>query len=225
MKIGTVIAIEREFKAFQKTLGEIPTLVENVGGHRIFGFRFGNHDMYAVQSGAGEIHAAAATQALITRFKVDMIFNFGVCGGLVSDMSLFKTVAVRDVVHYDFDTSPVDGWEKGRYPEYPSVYIPASPQLLPERVSIPKVTCASGDRFIANQNLKKRLAEEYGAKICDMEAAGILLTANAAGVPALLVKVVSDSLTGGPEEYQQRVDKAASICMDVLKNLEEKKND
>lgn len=221
MKIGVVIAIEKEFSAFQRALDEIPTLAEKVSGRDIYGYRYHSHDLFVIQSGAGEINAAAATQTLIVKYKVDVIFNFGVCGGLSDSMALFDTVAVESVVHYDYDTSPVDGWEKGRYPQYPSAYIPASRELIP--TGMRRVVCASADRFLADKRLKKNLYLKYQAEVCDMEAAGVLLTANTAGIPALLVKVVSDSLRGGPDEYRHRAVQAADACMESLKKLMEEK--
>mgnify|MGYP002934521608 CR=1 FL=1 len=54
------------------------------------------------------------------------------------------------------------------------------------------------------------------AQICDMEAAGILLTANMSNTPALLIKAVSDGVTGGAEEYHNTLDSAAESCLDAL---------
>lgn len=221
MKIGVIIAIADEFEAFQRVMGA-PKGANHFGGYAVWMYDInGQSRIFAVRCGAGEIHAAAATQMLIDKYEVDLIVNFGICGGLTDDMGAFTTVLVNKVVHYDFDTSPVDGWEKARYPEYPDVYIPVfSNSMLTSEIDIREVTCASSDRFVADPELRKELHQLYGAEICEMEAAGILLTANAAGTPALLIKTVSDSLAGGAEEYKKIAKQAAEVGVDLLKRLE-----
>ena len=70
-------------------------------------YDMGGNELYVTRSGAGEIYAAAATQHLITGYGVELIVNFGICGGLTPEMSLCRICVVGSVVHYDFDTSPV----------------------------------------------------------------------------------------------------------------------
>ncbi len=52
-----------------------------------------------------------------------------------------------------------------------------------------------------------------------MEAAGILLTANRCGVPALLVKAVSDSMGGGAQEFKRMASESARACIQVVLRL------
>ena len=78
------------------------------------------------------------------------------------------------------------------------------------------VSCASGDKFIDGAKEKRALYLTYGTEICDMEAAGILLTANRAKVPALLIKAVSDGSSGGANDYWNTVDMVAASCAEAL---------
>ena len=86
------------------------------------------------------------------------------------------------------------------------------PQLFP-------VICASADRFVDKAEDKRALHETYGAHICEMEAAGIVLTCDRAGVPCLLLKIVSDGITGGAEEFQATKAEAADLCMELVDRL------
>ena len=52
-----------------------------------------------------------------------------------------------------------------------------------------------------------------------MEAAGILLTCNRSGIPCLMIKTVSDSITGGAEEFTSEVNRSASICLDIADKI------
>ena len=58
---------------------------------------------------------------LISVYGVDVVINFGVCGSLTDDIGVGKVVLVDGVIHYDFDTSAIDGCEVGRYMQYPEL--------------------------------------------------------------------------------------------------------
>ena len=52
-----------------------------------------------------------------------------------------------------------------------------------------------------------------------MEAAGIVLTCNRALVPCLLIKTVSDGLTGGAAEFQREMDRSAALALDLADKI------
>jgi adenosylhomocysteine nucleosidase len=81
------------------------------------------------------------------------------------------------------------------------------------------VRCASADKFVDDAEQKSKLAKDFGAEICDMESAGILFTSKMNNVPCLLVKCISDSLTGGSGEYAQNAKKAASGFFNFAEKL------
>ena len=84
------------------------------------------------------------------------------------------------------------------------------------------VICASGDKFIGDSAKKQNLHELYGADICEMEAAGIVLTCNRNQVPCMLIKTVSDGITGGAEEFSREVNRTASLSLDIAIKVMEK---
>lgn len=219
-KAGLVVAVEME--AVTEKYGPAEQVFQ-LPGYVVSLYRVDRYELYVVQSGAGEIAAAAATQLLISRFGAEMIFNFGVVGGLTDDMAVMRSCLVEQVVHYDMDTSQCDDIEVGRYLSYPTVMIPADPELLAAARAIlpelPLVTCASADKFIADPVRKRELHEQFGADICEMEAAGIVLTANRNQVPCLLLKLVSDGIEGGAEEFNKECRRAARACIELLDRI------
>lgn len=222
MKIGMIVAIEREIDAMLTKIGT-PVSEEKFPGYSVKMYLVGGHELYVTQSGAGEIGAAAATQMLISVYNVSLIVNFGVVGGLTPEMSVTSTVVVEKAVHYDYDTSAIDNCEEARYLEYPDVYIPSNEKLCDMAIeiepSLKKVICASADKFISSAEKKAELSKKYHAQICDMETAGILLTANRNGVPTLSVKAVSDSVSGGAGEFEAMVSEAARTCVGVMMKI------
>ena len=218
--IGMVVAVEMD--AVLSRYGA-PSEKRREAGFDIYTYTGADYTIYALNTGAGEIAAAAATQLLISVFHADMILNFGVVGGLTDEMAKARTCVVESVVHYDFDTSEAGWAETARYLDYPTVYIPATAALADQAVGIEprlkKVICASADKFVGSPDRKRELHALYGAEICEMEAAGILLTCNRAKVPCLLIKTVSDSITGGAEEFSAQVDRSAAICLQIAHDI------
>lgn len=179
-----------------------------------------SYQLYVVETGAGQIAAAGGTQILISNFGVEAIFNFGVVGGLTEEISKERLSLVKDLIHYDFDTSEVDGKEKGRYLKYPETKIKTDEKLLKIAKSIipdiKEVTCLSGDKFIAKEEKKRELAKTFSGHIIEMEAAGIVMTADMNNIPSLLIKVVADSLKGGAEEFRREKRKSALMGIQAL---------
>ena len=218
--IGMVVAVEMD--AVLSRYGA-PSEKRRVAGFEVYTYTGADYTIYALNSGAGEIAAAAATQLLMSVFHADLILNFGVVGGLTEEMAKARTCVVESVVHYDFDTSEAGWAEPARYLDYPTAYIPASAALVERALSIEprlkKVICASADKFVGKAERKRELHALYGAEICEMEAAGIVLTCNRSGVPCLLIKTVSDGIEGGAEEFNAELQRSAALCLAVADKI------
>ncbi len=219
-KIGIVVAVEVD--AVLSKYGEPKETVKK-HGYAVHTYENADFVMYVLDSGAGEIAAAAGTQYLISEFGVDMIVNFGVVGALTEEMKTAELCVVEKVIHYDFDVSSWIDLPRGQYPDQPSAYVPADEELLKKALEInpalKKVVCASADKFVGAAEDKQELHSKYGADICEMEAAGIVLTCTRSNVPCLLIKAVSDSLTGGSAEFTTELGRVSAICFEVVDKI------
>ena len=218
--IGLLVAVEMDsvFARYGK-----PGRTEQRGGFTVYRYENDSYNLLVIHSGIGELAAAAAAELLIDRYGVEMIVNFGVVGGLTEEMAQTKTCVVTRVVHYDFDLSGIDPVLPAQYPGYPDIYLPADAALVEKaRAICPElrpVTCASADKFVGNREDKERLHRDYGADICEMESAAVLLTCRRNGIPCLLLKAVSDGLTGGGKEYYEALEETASLCLAVTDRI------
>lgn len=224
MFLGLVVATQREMDIFAALFRSFEDGTRRVGNFVVREYVVGPNTLYAIQSGAGEIRAAAATQILISVLKVQRIYNIGVCGGLVTDIPPAEALLVSSVIHYEYDTSAVDGCEIGKYEQYPSIYIPSDIGLVHEvsdsNPGIRHVTCASGNRFLGSAVDKMLIRQNFEVvQVCDMEAAGVLITADMSGIPAVLIKAVSDSADEGAAQYDKTMDRAMSNCVIALLNV------
>ena len=219
-KIGLLVAVEME-SVFARY--GTPGRTEKHGGFEIFHYENERYDLFVINSGIGEIAAAAATGLLIDRYEVELVVNFGVVGGLTEEMALSKTCVVTRVVHYDFDLSGIDPVQPAQYPGYEDIYLPADEELVKRALQIcpelKPVICASADKFVGNQADKERLHRLYHADICEMESAAVLLTCRRNEIPCLMIKAVSDGLTGGGEEFYEAVQQCAALCLEVTDQI------
>ena len=224
-RVGLLVAVETETLLARWGAGESLPRRDGFAARR---YVRGGTELFVLDSGAGEIAAAAAAQFLITGCGAELVVNFGVVGGLDPALRPAEVCIVTHVVHYDWDTSQVDPVEPGRYRRYPDVRIPAPPALVglacAVRPSLRRVVCASGDKFIGDPEQKRALRARFGADICEMEAAGNVLTCDRAQVPCLLLKAVADSAGGGAAEFRDRLAAAAASCLtlteEVLRRLD-----
>ena len=220
-KIGMIVAVE--IQSVLDKYGAQLTVEKEISGYKVLEYQTEQYKLIIVNCGAGEIAVASGTQFLISEYHVDMVINFGVVGGLTEAMSTTKVCIVERIVHYDFDTSSVDNVEVGRYLQYPDIYIPTTPELIEKAMKLypqlVSVVCASGDKFIADEELKRQINKQFHADICEMEAAGIVLTCNRNKIPCILIKIVSDSICGGYEEFVKTKDMAAGMCLEIVEKV------
>ena len=221
MKIGLLIAVSRELEAFLNS-GEART-EETVVGRTVYRTRMEGHEVFAVQSGCGEIDAAAATMLLAVKYGCGIILNFGVTGALEADLKVEDLFVAEKVWHYDFDVTAFTGCEKtGQYEEYPDEFIPLDAglvKLVTERIpGIRKVAVASGDKFVEDREEKLRL-RAAGCGICDMELAGIARTCERSGVKCLSIKCISDAFDGNGADFEKNVRASAAKAFSVLREV------
>ena len=160
---------------------------------------------------------------MISIYHVDFIINFGIVGALIEKIGLQQVCLVDNVVDYVFDTSEADNCEIGRHLDYLSVYLKANEKLIERSLQIilglPKVNCASDSKFVSTAEEKMQISRDFNCEIIEMEAAGILLTADMHNVGVLFIKGISDSLHGGKEEFYNMRIKSSDVCLKIVMKL------
>lgn len=218
--IGMIVAVEMD--SVLSRYGKAKSR-ETRCGFAVYTYEMEGYTLRVVNSGVGELAAAAAAQLLIDGCGVELIVNFGVVGGLTPEMADARTCIVEKIVHYDFDLSEIDPVVPGQYPGYEDAYIPTSPELVKLasrlRPELKRVICASADKFIGSPERKAELHRVFGAEICEMEAAGIALTCDRCGVPFLSIKTVADGINGGAEEFYRELGRSSELCLEVTEQI------
>ena len=127
---------------------------------------------------------------------------------------------IGEIAHYGFDATPSTNYRVGEYPKlglYHSPYLDAVPDSAVQ--DLPKFICASADIVVDSGEPKRRLYREYRANICEMEAAGIVLTCNRNKIPCTMIKAVSDGVNDDIEVFNRYVYNASKACVVLVANL------
>lgn len=219
MRIGIVTAMAQETLPIYTKFGKIVD-EGRVAGATVYHVQSDDDEIFIAQSGVGEIRASITTQMLVDIFEVEVVLNFGFVGAISSGFHVGDIVIAEKVVHYQFDTSEIDGTQVGQYDGKSDIYfyldegiISKIQSLLPHPLRV--VTVASGDKFIGN-SIDKNNLKKFGADICEMECAGIAITTERNGIPFFSLKVISDSADESASVSFEEVVARGLVGLDML---------
>ena len=157
------------------------------------------------QCSPGKVNAALCTQAMLDNFDIDKVINIGVACSLSENIVIKNAVVATAVCQYDFDTSAIDG-VKGLVidgkttldtDEALSCALERSAKAVGAEVH--RGIIATGDTFIASNELKRSIADEFGAVCGEMEGGAIAQVCYINCVPFAVLRSISD---GGDENAQ-----------------------
>lgn len=183
--IGCVIAMDSEAEVLLDQM-EIKN-VSNMYGKVIYlGSAFGK-EVAVVVCGEGKVNAATGACAAISA-GADVIFNFGVAGGLHENTEVAEIYTIDKVVQYDFDLVQLSGKAMGTLPGEEENFLPLA---VPKKLDFARRALGSGDRF--NDSVKDHeLLLELGCDIREMECGAIAQVCKYTGIPCVSVKAISD---------------------------------
>lgn len=182
-----------------------------------------------VQCGVGKVNAAICTQVLVDDFNVDLVINTGVAGSLDAQIDIGDIVVSTDAVHHDMDVTPL-GYKKGQVPGLEYYSFEADQEL----VAKVKEVCArvnpdikiwsgrvcSGDQFIASDDVKAAIIQNFSGMCTEMEGASIAHTCTLNGVPFVIIRAISDKADGsGSVDYPTFEAASAVRCLKLTQAL------
>ncbi len=200
--IGIIGAMHIEVETI-KSLMENKT-AEKIGGVEYVKGTLHGKEIVAAVCGIGKVAAAMCTQTMILKYAPDRIINTGVGGSLSTKLAIGDIAVAESLVQHDMDTSPL-GDPIGLISGLNIINIPADEKVVEtlikgvetlENIKAVKGVIASGDQFIASEEKKKFITENFGAIVCEMEGASIAQVCFSNGVPFGVVRAVSDCADG-----------------------------
>ena len=225
--IGLISALDEELARFKQQL-EFDQTVRQAGLDFHFG-QLAGQKVVLLKCGVGKVNAAVATQLLIDRFGVDSVVFTGLAGALVPTLRRGDVVVSNFVVQYDIDLTAF-GRRPGELSEY-SRLIEADPTLVhtaadafesnfgvtdPDRQLVVG-TIATGDSFVSDPKRIRWLQREFGAVATEMEGGAVGQVCQMSRVPFVVIRVISDSASGGAAaEFIMFLDEASDITFRLV---------
>lgn len=182
-----------------------------------------------VRSGIGKVNAGICAQILADLFDVTHIINTGIAGSLDADIDIGDIVVSTDVVQHDMDVR-VFGYPLGEIPQIGRLSFPADEKMAElakavcEKVN-PEVKVfsgriVSGDQFVCDKDVKKKIIENFHALCTEMEGAAIGQAAYLNKIPFVILRAISDKADDSAEmDYPTFEKKAAEHCAKLVEEF------
>ncbi len=207
MKLGIIAAMRMEAEHIKAAMTDVTR--ETCGGIEYCLGKLGGTDAVLSVCGIGKVFAAMCAQTMIVKYAPDAIINTGVGGTLTKQLSVGDVAVASEMVQHDMDTSAL-GDPVGLISGINIVKIPADKALSAKICEIVRGmgintllgAIATGDKFIAAQEDKDRIVQNFGAIACEMEGAAIGQVCYVNKVPFTVIRAISDDADSGAcEDY------------------------
>lgn len=210
---------------------ELDAFLENVkviNNYKIFDLNFyeceyNDKACILVECGIGKVNAARCSQILIDNMNIDCIINVGVAGGISNELKIGDIVVALNLIQHDFDLCSFDH-KKGYIPNagdyfYCDDYLLNQSKLVDIK-NIHFGTIASGDIFVTDKNMAKKINTKFGALCTEMEGASIAQVCHLAGIPFLVIRSISDTPNGNNNiDFDIFLKDSANISTIFIKKL------
>lgn len=225
--IGIIGAMEEEVAALKEAM-DIEEIKEIASMTFCKGVLCGK-DVIVVRSGVGKVNAAICAQILAGNFHVDTLINTGIAGSLDARIDIGDMVISADAVHHDMDASAF-GDPVGQVPRMDTFTFPADEKLaalakeVNEEVN-PEIKTfigrvATGDQFVASQEVKNRIVNNFQALCTEMEGVGIAHAAYLNKIPYVIIRAISDKADNSAEmDYPTFEKQAIAHSVKLVTNL------
>ena len=187
MKIGIIVAMDKELRQLQQL--------------------FSSSDVLVQKCGIGKVNAALGAQRMINEFHPDCIISSGCAGGNGDDINVQDVVVSSELCYHDvycgtaIDNSTQYGQVQGlpaRYPADP--YMLGVAQQIHSSLPIPHSSfqvhsglIVTGDWFVDSREKMRDIISHFpDAKAVDMESCAIAQTCYINHVPFISFRVISD---------------------------------
>ncbi|MBE6157469.1 MAG: 5'-methylthioadenosine/adenosylhomocysteine nucleosidase [Firmicutes bacterium] len=226
-RIGIIFAMKEELEA---TLEKLEVINEfKIFDLDFFECKYKDKTCVLVECGIGKVNAARCSQILIDNLEIDVILNVGVAGGISSFVNICDVVVADKLVQHDFDLRPFD-YERGFIPKV-GKYINCDEYLvklaseinIDNKISIG--TIASGDIFVTEEMMGKKINDKFSALCVEMEGAAIAQICYLSNVPFLVIRSISDSPNGNNNiTFDEFLDQSSKMAANFLIQLLNKIN-
>lgn len=228
MKIGIICAMRPEVEIMERNLLNSRSSI--IMGLPFYEGKIGNHDVVLSLSGMGKVNSAIGATVLINIYKVDIVINSGIAGGILPLKKRDSVIATS--LYYNDVDARFFGYEYGQVPGMPMEFN-SDPTLISKveeifnkmGLSYRKIKVVSGDQFVTSMEQLKNIPDQENIAT-EMEGAAIAQTCYRANIPFIVLRYISDivGVVDDQEYYQEFEDemsnRSSQITLELLKNID-----
>lgn len=227
MIIGIIGAMREEIVPLLTLYKEYESI--DIGGNTYYKITYKQNSIIIAYSKIGKVHAALSATTMILKFGCEKIIFSGVAGGLAKGLKVGDLVLATSLCQHDVDITAF-GHAKGFIPEG-KLFYESDKQLCnmakevaaSMSLAIKDGVVASGDQFIANQQIKDSIVKEYGAIAVEMEGASVACVCDNFKIPCCIFRSISDSADGEANvSFDAFLESSAKISADFVYRLVDK---
>lgn len=219
MNIGIIVAIPDEMNTITEQAD-----IRYMGvkaGKPLYNWRFKN-EYYLILSGVGKINAASATQALIDAHQLDLIINLGIAGCINRDICLNTIILADKITEYDMNCS-------GNISERNTVTLNSLVMEIFDKMSnlyefedkLKLGHVLSGDSVSSSQDKSNYLRQIYNGDCVEMESAAVAKVAKLNGMPAVILKYLTDySNEAFKKDMRRNTHNASNFFYKLIENID-----
>ena len=228
-KLGIIGAMAVEVETLKSEMKNLTVIQKS--GMEFYDGVLENLPVVVVQCGVGKVNAAMCAQVLCDCFGVTHLVNTGIAGSLCAELDIGDLLISSDAMYHDFDVRHF-GYRIGEVPGMGTVSFAANAEMIafaqvaaeivnPGHSRIGRV--ASGDRFVAEKELKAQIIANTGALCTEMEGAAIAHVAQRNQVPFVILRAISDKADDSVDmDYPTFEAIAAHRCAQVARIMAKK---
>ena len=178
MKIGIIVAMDKEFAQLKKVFGNDPNVVLQ-------------------KCGIGKVNAAIGATMMIEKHHPDVIISSGCAGGADPSLNVGDVVVAMETIYHDAYCG--DNCAYGQIMGMPKRYILSDKliaivqQFGSDCHAITMGLMVSGDWFVDSREKMREIMQHFPeAKAVDMESCSIAQVCYTFGVPFVSFRIISD---------------------------------
>lgn len=195
----------------------------------------GNEQIFFGTTGVGKVTTALAVEEVLLRLAPRLVLFGGLGGSLTADLEPGHAVVANEVLQWDMDVSAAgiqrgivpfldgkEGLRSGSLVELDSAMREAALRSARSRTHAVEAKVASGDTLLGREadDKKRRIAEETGALLVDMEGWPAAYACSVREVPMVLLRIVSDTVgETGPMHLRKRVNVASELIAEIFAGI------
>ena len=198
MKIAILGAMQEEIEPLLEIIQDYK--ITDYANNKYYEAKYNGIEIVIAYSKIGKVYASLTATILLEKFKCDRLIFTGVAGGINKNLKIGDLILADSLCQHDVDITAF-GHKYGFIPESKDRFISTDKNLNSlamevaneNNIKLINGVIATGDQFIASEDRKNWIENEFKADALEMEGASVAVICDAYKIPFLILRAISDT--------------------------------